>query len=77
MKHLIKDFFLNTSLTDDTLFGNDCLSSSNQFRSCEAINWQLYFFTPDKESLAGFHLGGYFSQPHQTNARILLDNDDD
>ena len=70
-------FFLKTSLTDDTLFGNDCLSSSNQFRSCEAINWQLYFFTPDKESLAGFHLGGYFSQPHQTNARILLDNDDD
>ena len=70
-------FFLKTSLTDDTLFGNDCLSSSNQFRSCEAINWQLYFFTPDKESLAGFHMGGYFNQPHQTNARILLDNDDD
>jgi len=70
-------FFLKTSLTDDTLFGNDCLSSSNQFRNCEAINWQLYFFSPDKETLIGLKLGGYFNGPHQTNARVLLDNDDD
>ena len=70
-------FFLKTSLTDDTLFGNDCLSSSNMFRSCEAVSWQLYFFSPDKESLIGLKLGGYFNEPHQTNARVLLDNDDD
>ena len=70
-------FFLKTSLTDDTLFGNDCLSSSNQFRNCEAINWPLYFFSPDKETLIGLKLGGYFNGPHQTNARVLLDNDDD
>ena len=69
-------FFLKTSLTDDTLFGNDCLSSSNQFRNCEAINWQLYFFSPDKKTLVGLKLGGFFNEPHQTNARILLDNDD-
>jgi len=37
----------------------------------------LYFFSPDKETLIGLKLGGYFNGPHQTNARVLLDNDDD
>jgi len=68
--------FLKTSLTDDSTFGNDCFSSTNRFRSCNAINWQLYFFTPDKEALVGLILGGYFgSSNKQTNARLLLDND--
>lgn len=69
-------FFLKTSLRSDSLFSNDCLDSYSYYRRCDAINWQLYFFTPDKESLVGFKLGGYFDEPHQTNARILLDNDD-
>ncbi|MDA9765907.1 hypothetical protein N9C99_01015 [Gammaproteobacteria bacterium] len=69
-------FFLKTSLRSDSIFSNDCLDSYNYYRRCDAINWQLYFFTPDKESLVGFKLGGYFDEPHQTNARILLDNDD-
>lgn len=68
--------FLKTSLSSDSLFTNDCLASYSYYRRCDAINWQLYFFSPDKETLVGLHLGGYFDQAHQTNARILLDNDD-
>ena len=70
-------FFLKTSLRSDSFFSNDCFDSYSYYRRCDAINWQLYFFTPDKESLIGFKLGGYFDEPHQTNARILLDNDED
>jgi len=69
-------FFLKTSLRSDSIFSNDCLDSYSLYRRCDAINWQLYFFLPDKETLVGFKLGGYFDEPHQTNARILLDNDD-
>ena len=70
-------FFLKTSLRSDSFFSNDCFDSYSYYRRCDAINWQLYFFTPNKESLAGFKLGGYFDDPHQTNARFLFSNDDD
>ena len=68
--------FLKTSLSSDSFLTNDCLASYSYYRRCDAVNWQLYFFSPDKETLVGLHLGGYFNQAHQTNARILLDNDD-
>ena len=68
--------FMKTSLTDDSTFSNDCFSSTNQFRSCDAVNWQLYFLGSDKESLVGFILGGYFGSSEQTNARFLVNNDD-
>jgi hypothetical protein len=69
-------FFLKTSLRSDSFLGNDCFNSYSYYRRCDAINWQLYFFSPDKKTLVGLKLGGYFDEPHQTNARILLDNDD-
>tara|TARA_R100000655_G_C2997322_1_gene193838 strand:+ start:2453 stop:3910 length:1458 start_codon:yes stop_codon:yes gene_type:complete len=68
-------FFIKTSLRSDSSFSNDCFNSNSSFRRCNVFNWQLYFFTPNKESLIGFKLGGYFDEPHQTNARILFDND--
>ncbi len=67
--------FLKTSLRSDSLFTNDCLAPYNPYRGCDAINWQLYFFTPDKEGLVGLILGGYFTSSELTNARLLIDND--
>ena len=40
-------FFLKTSLVSDSIFTNDCLASYSYYRGCDAVNWQLYFFTPD------------------------------
>ena len=68
-------FFLKTSLVSDSIFTNDCLASYSYYRGCDAVNWQLYFFTPDKEGLVGLILGGYLNSSEQTNARLLVDND--
>tara|TARA_B100000965_G_scaffold90601_1_gene73812 strand:+ start:94 stop:1506 length:1413 start_codon:yes stop_codon:yes gene_type:complete len=67
--------FLKTSLRSDSIFTNECLAPYNPYRGCDAINWQLYFFTPDKEGLVGLILGGYFTSSELTNARLLIDND--
>ena len=67
--------FLKTSLTSDSTFTNDCFASSNRFRGCNAVNWQMYFYTPDKEGLVGLNLGGYFGAAEQTNARLLIENE--
>ena len=54
---------------------NDCFTFSASYKNCFVDYYNIYFFTPDKEDLLGFKLGGYNGNSETTNAKIILNND--
>jgi len=51
------------------------IRAASSFRDCNVRDYEVLFFTPDKETLLGFKLGGYNGSNNITNAKIILDND--
>ena len=54
---------------------SDCFRDASRYRDCNVRDYEVLFFTPDKETLLGFKLGGYNGSNNITNAKIILDND--
>jgi hypothetical protein len=79
MKYLYKDgeswssqrVFLNANIS------GDCLREYSRYRTCNFGELEILFFTPDKEDLLGFKLGGYDGTSETTNAKIILNNDEE
>lgn len=71
---------LSESWSDQRIFlkadiSNDCLRDYMSWRSCNIDDFEILFFTPDKEQLLGFKLGGYNGSNETSNVRIMLNND--
>jgi hypothetical protein len=79
MKYLYKDgeswssqrVFLNANIS------GDCLREYSRYRTCNFGELEILFFTPDKEDLLGFKLGGYSGTSETSNVKIALNNDDE
>ena len=79
MKYLYKDdepwssqrIFLHANISED------CLRVYDQFRTCDFGDLEVLFFTPDKEGLLGFKLGGYDVISGTSNVKLILNNDEE
>jgi hypothetical protein len=77
MKYLYKDgeswssqrVFLNANIS------GDCLREYSRYRTCNFGELEILFFTPDKEDLLGFKLGGYNGTSETSNVKVALNND--
>ena len=77
MKYLYKDgeswssqrVFLNANIS------GDCLRAYQSYRTCNFGELEILFFTPDKEDLLGFKLGGYNGTSQTSNVKVALNND--
>jgi hypothetical protein len=77
MKYLYKDgeswssqrVFLNANIS------GDCLRAYSYYRTCNFGELEILFFTPDKEDLLGFKLGGYNGTSETSNVKVALNND--
>ena len=77
MKYLYKDgeswssqrVFLNANIS------GDCLRAYQYYRTCNFGELEILFFTPDKEDLLGFKLGGYNGTSQTSNVKVALNND--
>lgn len=77
MKYLYKDgeswssqrIFLNANIS------GDCLRSYSRYRTCSFGDLEVLFFSPDKEDLLGFKLGGYNGTSETSNVKVALNND--
>lgn len=64
-------FFLKADVSDD------CFRSYYSFRNCGVSDYEILFFSPDKEMLFGFKLGGYDGATQTTNVKVMLNNDEE
>ena len=55
----------------------DCFFNQSVSRDCDINDFNIFFFTPDKEDLIGFKMGGYYGTSETTNAKIILNNDEE
>ena len=77
MKYLYKDgeswssqrVFLNANIS------GDCLRAYSYYRTCNFGELEILFFSPDKEDLLGFKLGGYNGTSQTSNVKVALNND--
>tara|TARA_B100000575_G_scaffold239788_1_gene202420 strand:+ start:154 stop:1542 length:1389 start_codon:yes stop_codon:yes gene_type:complete len=77
MKYLYKDgeswssqrIFLNVDIS------SDCFRSYSYYRTCYFQDPEILFFTPDKEELLGFKLGGYNSTSETSSVKVVLNSD--
>ena len=64
-------FFLKADVSDD------CFRSYYSFRNCGVSDYEILFFSPDKEMLIGLELGGYDGATQTTNLKVMLNNDEE
>ena len=55
---------------------SDCFSYESRYQTCYVNDLNIFFFTPDKEDLIGFKLGGYNGTSETTNTKLILNNDE-
>ena len=56
---------------------SDCYQSERSYYNCNIYDLEILFFTPDKEELIGFKLGGYNGSSGISNVKIMLNNDEE
>ena len=69
------DAYSNQRMFFKVNVSSDCFRDASRYRDCNVRDYEVLFFTPDKETLLGFKLGGYNGSNNITNAKIILDND--
>jgi hypothetical protein len=78
MKYLYKD---GESWSSQRIFlhvdtSSDCFRTYSFYRTCNFRDPEILFFTPDKEELLGFKLGGYNNTSQTSNVKVALNNSD-
>ena len=79
MKYLYKDgeSWSSQRVFLDANISGDCLRGYSYYRTCNFGDLQILFFTPDKEELLGFKMGGYNGTSETSNVKVILNNDEE
>lgn len=80
-EHAIKYFYsASDSFSNQRIYlksdiSGDCLRSYSQYRTCAITNYEILFFSPEKEGLIGFSMGGYDNFSHNSKVKLIFNND--
>ena len=79
MKYLYKDGepWSSQRVFLDANISGDCLRGYSYYRTCNFGELKILFFTPDKEELLGFKMGGYNGTSETSNVKVILNNDEE